>query len=92
MNAFLLVTRMNMDELPLRLFATEEEFDDFMLRSKGTLEDLIEQTGEALKWPASDLVCLDLVEFKDGVPVSSRCVMEFDHDVSVGQESPSPEE
>jgi hypothetical protein len=75
MNGFLLVARRNMDELPLRLFAEKVSAEHFLEYAEDEqLLNLIHTTAERLDWPTTDLVAIELMEFVDGVPVSSSVV------------------
>jgi hypothetical protein len=76
MNGFLLLCSMTMDDLPLRLFATEEEFGAYML-STGDLLDDINTASKDLFIEGSELVALWLVEFRDGKPVGKQYAMDI---------------
>ena len=76
MNGYLLVCSMTLDDVPLRLFATEDEFNAFM-GSKGSWEEDISAALKVLDCEGSEVVCAHLVEFRDGKPVSRKYVMDL---------------
>lgn len=77
MNGFLLVACMSMEDLPLRLFASESDLREWLRVGEGTFEQVIDEVAKALNWSTNDLLNIAAVEFRDGVPVESKCVMDF---------------
>lgn len=77
MNGFLLVARMSMEDVPLRLFASESDLREWLRVGEGTFEKVIDDVAKALDWYITDLLSIAAVEFRDGVPIESRCVMDF---------------
>jgi len=74
MNGYLVVVRMNLDDLPIRLFSSEEEANDFIDENivdgepTDDFQRRIETATEAIDFDTSDLVRCDVLLFVDGHP------------------------
>ena len=53
MNGYLLIARMEMDDLPLRFFATKKEMGEWLRVGDGTFEDEINRIVRLHGWAAS---------------------------------------
>ena len=79
MNGYVITVRMTHDDLPLRLFATFTEAMAWLLQAvTPDAQDLspetsqeIQSTPARLDMTTSDLINLDVVRFKDGIPSSA---------------------
>ena len=73
MNGYLLIARMEMDDLPLRLFATKKEMGEWLRSSDGTFEDEINRIVRLHGWS------VEAMQFRNGKPVKVEHVMGFEH-------------
>jgi hypothetical protein len=72
MNGFLVFVRCNSDDLPIGLFATEDEAITFAWNNRGN--DALKTIEDVLNIDASPTICTHVIEFKNGVPVGFRTV------------------
>lgn len=80
MNGYLLITRMEMDDLPLRFFGTKKEMGEWLRTdSDGTFEDEIKRIVRLNGWSSSELLRVEAMRFVNGIPVSVEHVMGFEH-------------
>jgi hypothetical protein len=77
MNGFLLIARCNVSEIPLRLFASRDEAEDFLLRvaQRGRVQSLARH---AAGDDAPEVRAVSLVEFRGGQPLPAEELVSFD--------------
>jgi hypothetical protein len=78
MTGFLVIGRCIMDDVPLRLCATAQEAREFAsVLNEG---DVIAEAADVLNVGVSDVIGVDIVEFRDGAPVARQVCKDFDLD------------
>ncbi len=79
MNGYLLIARMEMDDLPLRFFATKKEMGEWLRVGDGTFEEEINRIVRLHGWSSSELLRIEAMRLRNGVPVAVEHVMGFEH-------------
>jgi hypothetical protein len=80
MNGYLLIARMEMDDLPLRFFATKKEMGEWLRTDcDGTCEDDIKRIVRLHGWAASELLRNEAMQIRNGKPVKVEHVLGFEH-------------
>jgi hypothetical protein len=78
MNGHLVIVRTNLDDIPVRLFQTREEADDYANGMDDAAVLTVTRGGNVFNVDASTFNGVWVVEFVGGEPVSSRLVWDDD--------------
>ena len=80
MDCFLLMARMEFDDLPLRVFATETAMEHWLQSSKDTFDLEIDEVADSHGLARSELLRIEAWEYRGGKLVGIKNVKEFETD------------